>query len=179
MASPWHDWWFWTLFAVVVLGVLVAVLYFTARGRSGDGGERTAEPAAGWEFAVLGFHDLTGAEIAYADVRGDGSAPWLHELAFVAMHHHGRARLRGTFAGHYVDVEDAASLPSSAKLVASIRGGVTDGASGLVSFAPPDTVEHLVGVFEGRATAVHRHTVSANEAASLAAAVAGTPAATA
>ena len=58
---------------------------------------------------MLTFDHIEGAERAYADARGRADdAPWLREVVFVECHRHGRIVVRGTFAGHYLDVDDVA-----------------------------------------------------------------------
>ena len=65
------------------------------------GGGRTLD------FALMVFPHVEAAEHAYTDVidRAAGE-PWLNEVAFVEHHGHGRLIVRGTVAGHYVDVDE-------------------------------------------------------------------------
>jgi hypothetical protein len=139
------------------------------------------KPAAGWELVVLGFEHATDAEHAYATVREhtEGDPLWLHDVAFAEAHRNGRVLLRGTFAGRYVDVHDLRTVPAETPIAQALRDGVPAGGSGLVSFAPAAQVATLVDAFTPRATSVRRHAASADEAATLAAAVAAAPKATA
>ena len=76
------------------------------------------------EFALLRFDAVTAAEKTFANAR-DRSAPnasWVHQAGLVEHHHNGHWVLRGTFAGHYLDVDDA--------LHVSERGGVEGFAAG-------------------------------------------------
>jgi hypothetical protein len=76
------------------------------------------------EFALLQFNEVTAAEKAYADAR-DRSArdsPWIREVGLVEHHPNGHWVLRGTFAGHYLDVDQA--------LHVSERGGAEGFAAG-------------------------------------------------
>jgi hypothetical protein len=205
-ASAWDagGWLFWTVIVIALLAVLVVGLVFVARS-GGDGDddddERPAAPAAadsgparpapravedetpgaGWELAVLAFEHPTGAEHAYAAVREhvEGDPAWLHDVAFAEAHRHGRVQLRGTFAGRYVDAHDLRTVPAETPVLQALRDGVPEGRSGLVSFAPAEQVATLVEAFTPRATSVRRHPASAEEAATLAAAVAAAPKATA
>jgi hypothetical protein len=100
------------------------------------GGDRAN---AARDLTVLAFADEHGAEHAFGDVRGRApDAPWARDVAFVECHHHGRIVVRGTFAGHWVDVEDVA---------ASARDGATEGAVAEavvgVAFGPPAFAERL------------------------------------
>jgi hypothetical protein len=195
-ASAWHagGFLFWmTLVVVLFVLLLLGAVLANRRGggsaaparaaRDGTPPPRRIErvaPAAGWDLAVLGFDHIHGAERAYADVRrAAGDVPWLHDVAFAEGHRHGRVRIRGTFAGRYLDAEDLAAVPAEAPLLAELRSGVAEGASGLVAFAPADQVESLVDAFASSAPRVRRRTVTGPEAHALRAAVAEAPAATA
>jgi uncharacterized membrane protein len=53
-----------------------------------------------------GTSSATEAYVAAAD-RSGPDARWPHEIGFVEHHHNNHVVLRGTFAGHYVDVDEA------------------------------------------------------------------------
>jgi len=61
------------------------------------------------DFALLSFHGVNTAAEAFAAARGRSSsaAAWTTEVGFVEHHENGKLVLRGTFAGHYVDVDEA------------------------------------------------------------------------
>jgi uncharacterized membrane protein len=61
------------------------------------------------EFALLGFDGVNSAAEAFAAARdrSRADAPWASEVGFVEHHENGHLVLRGTFAGHYVDVDEA------------------------------------------------------------------------
>jgi uncharacterized membrane protein len=61
------------------------------------------------EFALVRFGAITAAEKAFADARDRSApdAPWIHQIGLVEHHHNGHWVLRGTFAGHYLDVDEA------------------------------------------------------------------------
>lgn len=85
------------------------------------------------DLALLTFPHTAGAEHAYSDIRQRAAGqPWLEEIAFVEHHGHDRLVLRGTVAGHYLDVDDHGDMigPRAAK------GALTGAAVGLV-FGPP------------------------------------------
>jgi len=59
------------------------------------------------DLALVVFRHVEGAERAYAAVQyASRDEPWVHELAFVEHHRHDRVVVRGTFAGHYVDLDE-------------------------------------------------------------------------
>jgi uncharacterized membrane protein len=61
------------------------------------------------DFALVRFPGegtATEAYVAGSDRSGAG-ARWVREIGFVEHHHNGHLVVRGTFAGHYVDVDEA------------------------------------------------------------------------
>jgi uncharacterized membrane protein len=61
------------------------------------------------DFALLSFHGVNTATEAFAAARESSSADasWPRQVGFVEHHADGHLVLRGTFAGHYVDVDEA------------------------------------------------------------------------
>ncbi|HEY5144828.1 MAG TPA: DUF1269 domain-containing protein [Solirubrobacteraceae bacterium] len=112
----------------------------------------------GLDLALVRYSGQTAASAAFGTMRDrvGGDAPWTHEVALVEHHHNGRIALRGTFAGHYVDVdeEDHLSQPGAA------AGALTGGLIGLVflggpiGMAPGLVVGAAVGAEAGKATEV-------------------------
>ena len=162
-ASAWHDvlaFLGWILLAVVVFGLLLWMVL----GRRREGGQPDASeapaPAEGAaeasppppavaarrqgedarELAVLTFDHIEGAERAYADARGRANdAAWLREVVFVECHRHGRIVVRGTFAGHYLDVDDVADAIGHDTAVGAVAGAVVG-----LAFGPPGFAVDLV-----------------------------------
>jgi uncharacterized membrane protein len=162
-ASAWHDvlaFLGWILLAVVVFGLLLWMVL----GRRREGGQPDASeapaPAEGAaeasppppavaarrqgedarELAVLTFDHIEGAERAYADARGRANdAAWLREVVFVECHRHGRIVVRGTFAGHYLDVDDVADAIGHDTAVGAVAGAVVG-----LAFGPPGFAVGLV-----------------------------------
>jgi len=60
------------------------------------------------DFALVSFPGVNSAAEAFAAARGRmASGPaWTREVGFVEHHENGHLVLRGTFAGHYVDVDE-------------------------------------------------------------------------
>ena len=172
-ASAWHDvlsFLGWILLAVVVFGLLLWMVL--GRRREGAQPEAAAPGEAApaqtspppvvprrhgqdaRELAVLTFDHIEGAERAYADARGRSSdAPWLREVVFVECHRHGRIVVRGTFAGHYLDVDDVADAIGQDTVVGAAAGALVG-----LAFGPPGFAVGLVagGVAGGvHETAAH------------------------
>ena len=174
-ASPWHGvlaFLGWILLAAVVFGLLLWFAIGRRRERATSPGEprppggapasppppppraeaRSATDAQ--ELTVLTFDHVEGAERAYADARGRaGDARWLREVAFVESHRHGRIVVRGTFAGHYLDVDDVADAIGRDTAVGAVAGAVVG-----LAFGPPGFAAGLVagGVAGGvRESAAH------------------------
>ena len=184
-ASAWNDAWAllgWILLAVVVFGFLLwMVLGRRREGAQPDASEAAASsgaPAAprpaqastpppplvprrqgqeARELAVLTFDHIEGAERAYADARGRANdAPWLREIVFVECHRHGRIVVRGTFAGHYLDVDDVADAIGHDTAVGAVAGAVVG-----LAFGPPGFAVGLAA--GGIAGGVHESTAHAPE----------------
>jgi hypothetical protein len=103
------------------------------------------------EFALVRFGAINAAEKAFAVARDRSApdAPWIHEIGLVEHHHNGHWVLRGTFAGHYLDVDEA--------LHVSERGGAEGFAAGAALGAllgPPGLAAGMVlGAIIGSQTA--------------------------
>jgi uncharacterized membrane protein len=109
------------------------------------------------ELAVLTFDHIEGAERAYADARGRaGDAPWLREVVFVECHRHGRIVVRGTFAGHYLDVDDVGDAIGHDTAAGAVAGAVVG-----LAFGPPGFAAGLVA--GGIAGGVHESAVHTPE----------------
>jgi uncharacterized membrane protein len=61
------------------------------------------------DFALVSFDGVNSAAEAFAAARdrSGAAAAWSSEVGFVEHHENGHLVLRGTFAGHYVDVDEA------------------------------------------------------------------------
>ena len=168
-ASAWHDvlsFLGWILLAVVVFGLLLWMVVGRRREGAQPDASEPAAPAEGSpsplappraeasppplaprrqgqdarELAVLTFDHIEGAERAYADARGRANdAPWLREVVFVECHRHGRIVVRGTFAGHYLDVDDVADAIGHDTAVGAAAGALVG-----LAFGPPGFAVGLV-----------------------------------
>ncbi len=107
----------------------------------------------GLDLALVRFNGQTAAESAFGAMRErGGDAPWVHEVALVQRHHSGRIVLHGTFAGHYIDVneDDHLSQPGAAvgALTGALLGIVFLG--GPFGLAPGLVLGGLVGAERGK-----------------------------
>ena len=104
----------------------------------------------GLDLAFMVFNHTEGAEQAYSraprEVEGVSSA---QEVAFVEHHVGDRIVVRGAFAGHYVDADDAEDFVGRRVT----EGAVTGGAVGLL-LGPPGLAAGFVagGIVEGLAS---------------------------
>ena len=76
-------------------------------------------------FALLSFRGVNSAADAFATARERcGAAAWISEVGFVEHHENGHLVLRGTFAGHYVDVDEALHVSERGTEEGVAAGGV-------------------------------------------------------
>jgi uncharacterized membrane protein len=96
------------------------------------------------DFALLSFAGVNGAAEAFAAAGTRlGAAPWTSEVGFVEHHENGHLVLRGTFAGHYVDVDEALHVSgrgteegaTAGAVIGTLLGGPLGLAVGTVSGA--------------------------------------------
>lgn len=88
------------------------------------------------ELASVAFHHENGAERAYADARERARGEsWLDEVAFVEVHRHGRIVIRGTFAGHYLDIDGEGDVTGHGAATGMVAGAVVGLALGPVGLA--------------------------------------------
>ncbi len=86
------------------------------------------------ELAILTFEHIDGAEETFAHL-APIRAPWRQELAFVARHRNGRITVRGTFAGHYLDISDRGDVIGRDTAIGALTGAVIGAAFGPPGFA--------------------------------------------
>jgi len=78
------------------------------------------------EFAVAQFEGEGAAVQRYASAKeqSGGDARWTREVGFVEHHHNGRLVLRGTFAGHYLDVDESDHVSQKGAGEGAVAGGL-------------------------------------------------------
>jgi uncharacterized membrane protein len=78
------------------------------------------------DLAVVQFDGEGTAVKRYADAKaGRGPDPvWSQKVGFVERHHNGRLLIRGTFAGHYLDVDESDHVSQSGAGEGAVAGGL-------------------------------------------------------
>jgi uncharacterized membrane protein len=97
----------------------------------------------GLELAALRFRGQETAALRYADAkdRSGSSARWAQEVGFVERHHGGRLALRGTFAGHYLDIDESDHVSQQG----AGEGAVAAGLIGVLGGPPGIALGILLG----------------------------------
>ena len=195
----WGEAGFWMLLAVVVLVAVGFALFVITR--SGD--EQEAAPAdsppaappppAAAEpepeprhvterdvVAVVTFPHPERAEHAFAEARAkERGAAWLEEVAFVEAHRHGRIVMRGTFAGHYLDVDDVGDVTgqdtAAGALTGVVRADIPEGSSAIVVLGPPADADAMSEALAGHGGRPTRHELTRETAQAFDALLARAP----
>ena len=99
------------------------------------------------DVAFVRFHGEDTAVVQYADAkeRSGTGARWAQEVGFVERHHSGHMLLRGTFAGHYVDVDEGDHVSQQG----AAEGAVAAGLLGVLAGPPGIAVGLLLGGIVG------------------------------
>lgn len=101
------------------------------------------------QFALMGFEGESAAAQSFAAAcEHCGSVPWLREVGVVEHHRNGRLVLRGTFAGHYVDVDENDHVSE----IGAGRGALVRGLVGAVLGPPGIAVGLVLGTVVGSQT---------------------------
>ena len=89
------------------------------------------------------FHGQDTAVLKYANAkqRSPDDARWTQEVGFVERHKSGSMLVRGTFAGHYVDVDEVDHVSQKG----AAQGAVTAGLIGVLAGPPGIALGLLVG----------------------------------
>jgi len=105
------------------------------------------------DLALIPFDGEGTAVRRYAVARDRSSKPgrqrteaqWTRDVGFVERHHNGRLLLRGTFAGHYLDVDEGDRFSEKG----AGEGAATGGLLGVLLGPPGIAVGLLLGVLIG------------------------------
>jgi len=105
------------------------------------------------EVAVAQFDGEGRAVLAYQDARDrpGGEEPWMQRIGFVERHHSGRLLLRGTFAGHYLDVDEGDHVSERGGAEGAVTGGIVGLLLGPPGIAVGITLGALIGSQTGSA----------------------------
>jgi uncharacterized membrane protein len=104
------------------------------------------------DVAVAQFDGEGTAVRRYADAREDpgGEPPWTRKVGFVEHHHNGRLMLRGTFAGHYLDVDESDRVSQKGAGGGAVAGGLVGALLGPAGIAVGLTLGAVVGSQAGK-----------------------------
>ena len=104
------------------------------------------------DVAVAQFDGEGTAVRRYAAAReGPGTdPPWTHKVGFVEHHRSGRLLLRGTFAGHYLDVDESDRVSQKGAGEGAVAGGLVGALLGPPGLAVGLTVGAIVGSRAGK-----------------------------
>jgi uncharacterized membrane protein len=104
------------------------------------------------DVAVVRFHGEGAAVKRYADAKERaGDAPWTHQIGFVERHHNGRLLLRGTFAGHYLDVDESDRVSQKGAAEGAVVGGLVGVLAGPAGIAVGLVLGAVIGEHAGSA----------------------------
>jgi uncharacterized membrane protein len=107
----------------------------------------------GLEAVVIRFHGENAAVLRYSDAR-DGLGrlvpqeelpQWTRDVGFVERHHSGHMLIRGTFAGHYLDVDEGDRVSEQGGREGAAAGGLI----GVLGGPPGIAVGLLIGAITG------------------------------
>jgi uncharacterized membrane protein len=101
------------------------------------------------EFALITFDGVNAAEQVYARGRDAGSGHWQDQVGLVEHHEDGHLVLRGAFAGHYVDVDEAAHTSEMGAAEGLRTGALIGFLLGPPGFAIGSVLGAMVGSQEG------------------------------
>ena len=159
------------LLADAVLALLLltvtGLLFASARRRPPP----VALPGRARDITVAGFPCANDAEQVCAHLRR--SEPWGRDVAVVERHERGRIGLRGTFAGHRVDIDDLGN--ADGVLLVEVAGDLGASSSAVMLFGAQETADALARAFSGGRARVVRRRLSDREARALRASVADAP----
>ena len=108
------------------------------------------------DVAVAQFDGEGTAVRRYAAAREVPGAdpPWTQKVGFVEHHRHGHLLLRGTFAGHYLDVDESDRVSQKGAGEGAVAGGLVGVLLGPAGIAVGLTLGAIVGSQAGKASDV-------------------------
>jgi uncharacterized membrane protein len=108
---------------------------------------------SGLDLAVVRFSGMDAAYEAFVAARDRaGDAPWIHQVGFVERHSDGHLVLRGIFASHYVDVDEAVHLSEPGGGEGAAAGGLIGVLGGPPGIAVGLVLGGLIGALVGKPT---------------------------
>jgi uncharacterized membrane protein len=106
------------------------------------------------DLALIGFKGESTAAGVFGRLRdrADRGAPWTSEVAIVEHLGHDRMSVRGTFAGHYVDVEETDHVSGPGTAEGALTGAVVGAIFGPPGLASGFVLGGIVGAEAGKPT---------------------------
>jgi uncharacterized membrane protein len=110
----------------------------------------------GLDLALVGFKGQPTAASVFGAMRDHvgGAAPWVSEVAIVEHHGNDRMSVRGTFASHYVDVEEGDHVSQTGAGEGALTGVVLGAVFGPPGWAAGFVLGGLIGAETGKPTDV-------------------------
>ncbi len=89
------------------------------------------------DFALAQFDGENTASKQFAEARdrSGADARWAREVGLVEHYHSGRLLLRGTFAGHYLDIDESDHVSQKGAGTGAVAGGLVGALAGPVGIA--------------------------------------------
>jgi uncharacterized membrane protein len=108
------------------------------------------------DLAVVSFDGTNAAAQAFeaARERSSASAAWVRRVGFVEHHKNGHLVLRGTFAGHYVDIDEALHVSQRGAAEGWAIGGLIGVLGGPLGLVIGMTVGGVIGSQVGKPSEV-------------------------
>lgn len=106
------------------------------------------------DLALIGFRGEPTASSVFGTMRDrvGTEAPWTHEVAVIEHGHNNRVSIRGTFDGHYVDVEESDHVSQSGAAKGALTGVLIGAVLGPPGWAVGFALGGIIGGDVGRPT---------------------------
>jgi uncharacterized membrane protein len=110
------------------------------------------------DLALVGFKGQSTAASVFGTLRDrvGSSTPWTNEVAIVEHHAHDRMSVRGTFASHYVNVDEADHFSGPGAAHGALTGVLLGAVFGPPGWAAGLVLGATVGAETGKPTEVER-----------------------
>ena len=111
-------------------------------------------PAVDLDFAVAQFEGEDTASVRFAEARdrSGADARWAREVGLVEHHHSGKLLLRGTFAGHYLDIDESDHVSQKGAGGGAVAGGLIGALGGPPGIAVGIMLGGIIGSQVGAPT---------------------------
>jgi uncharacterized membrane protein len=104
----------------------------------------------GLDAAIAQFDGEGTAVNQYAAAKQQGDPAWTQKVGFIERHHSGRLLMRGTFAGHYLDIDESDHVSQRGAGEGVVAGGLIGALLGPPGIAVGIVVGGLTGAETGK-----------------------------